>query len=160
MYDGRPVGGASLLFHLLHLFSLIWSMVWLIVTITLLGIKGAKLPFTPGALPIEIISSVLVIVVNFVGCSFAKAGNLTEEIKTIAISLAFFVVAIGGIVYFMWFQSYVMILDLALSAVFLGVNGILVFSGVWAIHQASIQALAPSYLVAKSSGAHESKKEK
>lgn len=160
MYDGRPVGGASLLFHVLHLASLSWSIVWLVVSITLLGIKGANLPFTPGALPIEIISSILVVVVNYVGCVFAKAGNLKEEIKALAISLAFFVVAIGGALYFMWFQSYVMKLDLVFSSVFLAINGVLVFSGIWAIHQASLQALAPSYLLGKAGGTKEKKKEK
>lgn len=158
MYSDRPAGGASLVFHLLLYLSFFWSLVWWVTTIVLLLIKWSKFPFINGALIIEIISSILVFIVNFLGVTFAKGGNLLEEVRTIAMSLAFLIIALGGAIYFMWFQSYVMRLDLIVSAVFLGINGFTLFGGIWAIYKASLPALAPSYLFEKNSKGNESKK--
>lgn len=147
MYSDRPVGGASLLFQLLLLSSVGWSFIWLLLTVSLLGYKGDKLFYSTTSLVLDIISCVLTVVVNIFGFRLGVRGNLTEEIKTIAVSLLFFFIAGCGAFYFMWFQSYVMKLDLAFSACFLGINVITVIGGIWAIRQASLQALAPSYLV-------------
>eukprot|EP00796_Vickermania_ingenoplastis_P007211 gene7211-5068_t len=156
MFSDRPVGGASLLFHVFLLISLAWAGIWFAVTVSLLGLKGSKLPFSPAALPLEIIACVLVTIVDFLAFLFGKQGNLTEEVKTIALSLAFLLVSLCGALYFMWFQSYVMRLDLAFSAIFLGINALTIFSGIWAIHQASSQAVLPSYLLGESKDKKES----
>lgn len=143
MYSERPVRGCSLLFQLVLLLSLLWSLVWFVGTLVLLIVKYFSLPFPGAAFPVEVVASFLVIVVHFLGFFWGRAGNLCEQIGKIGMSLFFFFLCILGSIYFMWFQSYIMKLDVALSCVYLLINCFTLLLGIWAIYVASVQASAP-----------------
>ncbi|KEG11847.1 transmembrane protein 216 [Trypanosoma grayi] len=139
-----PVGGgASLSFHLLLWFSCCWCVVWCIVTVALLTFKGRVLQFPPAALPVEITAAVLVLLVDVAAVSLGVRGNLMEEVRTTCLAIALLLVAAVGAVYYMWLQTYVMRLDLALSAALLGCNALAVVSGVFTVQAVMRAERAP-----------------
>jgi transmembrane protein 216 len=129
MHTARGKGGASFPLQLtLHL-SRLFSVPWWLLTLALLIYKGVILPFPTAALPMEIVGSALVLMVHWVACDMGKKGNLTESPRLLLVSMLLMACATFGAIYFMWLQTYVMRLDLAFSAVFLGFDGLaLVFS--------------------------------
>ncbi|RNF12137.1 transmembrane protein 216 [Trypanosoma conorhini] len=127
------VGGPSLSFQLLLYGSSGWSGIWFILTLALLIYKGTLLPFPPAALPMEIVSAFFLLVVDIAALSLGTRGNLTEEVGTSCLALGLLLVAAVGAVYYMWLQTYVMMLDLAFSAILLGLNILTVLAGVYAL---------------------------
>lgn len=133
----RTTGGASFALQLLLFSSLMWSVVWLLLTFSFLIFKATILPFPRAALPMEFVVMFLVLIINGFGFLIGIRGNLTEDVGALGVSLAFLFVAGVGALYYMWLQTYVMMLDLAFSAVFLGINCLCVFFGILALARAS-----------------------
>lgn len=124
MHTARGKGGASFPLQLMLHVGRLFSIPWFLLTLSLLIYKGTVLPFPEAALPMEIIASALVLLVHWVACSTGKHGNLTESPRMLLLSMFLMACATFGAFYFMWLQTYVMRLDLAFSAVFLGFNGL------------------------------------
>lgn len=160
MHNERPVGGCSLLFQLILLISFGWSLVWFIATLTLLVIKYTTLPFPVFAFPAEVAAAALVLIVQFIGFSFGKAGNLCEEMRKIGLSLLFLILCAVGSIYYMCFQSYVLKLDVVFSSVYLGINCLAVFLGLWAMRVTSIKGAAPFYIFGRVNRTKNTKKSK
>ncbi|KAF8296002.1 hypothetical protein C3747_356g12 [Trypanosoma cruzi] len=140
MNVGAPTaGGPSLSFQLLLYGSAGWSGIWFVVTLGLLIYKGSTLQFPPAALPMEIVSALLLLVIDFAALSLGTRGNLAEEVGTSCLAIGLLLVAAVGAIYYMWLQTYVMMLDLAFSAILLGLNVLAVLAGVYAV-QGAIRA--------------------
>lgn len=137
-------GGASFLFQLLLLFSVGWCVLWWMLTLGFLIFKAIYLPFPPAALPMEIVASVLVVVIDVFGVLIGVRGNKTENIMTLVLSAFLIAVAAVGAIYYMWLQTYVLMLDLAFSAIFLGINALTVLLAMWAAQNASRHAKIPT----------------
>ncbi|EPY33148.1 transmembrane protein [Strigomonas culicis] len=154
MYNAeRTIGGASFPFQLMLVVSMGWSVVWLLLTFSFLIFKATVVPFPPAALPMEIIACFLVLVVQVVAALLGMRGNLTEDASTILISLLLLAIVAVGAIYYMWLQTYVMMLDLAFSAILLGCNGLTLLCGVWAAQRAVTRSKIPQYMsVASGSG--------
>lgn len=136
-------GGASFLFQLALFFSVAWCVLWWMLTLGFLIFKAIYLPFPPAALPMEIVASVLVIVVNVFAFLIGNRGNKTENVVTLILSAVLFIIAAVGAIYYMWLQTYVLMLDLAFSAIFLGINGLTIVLAVWASQNAARHAKIP-----------------
>lgn len=141
----HTTGGASFLLQLALLGSLGWSFVWVLLTFSLLVFKATFLPFPPAALPMQIVAAFLVLFANLIGVFVGVRGNLTEDVSALGVSLALLLMAGVGALYYMWLQTYVMMLDLGFSAVFLGMNCLSLLAGVKAILRVSSRrsSLAP-----------------
>lgn len=99
------------------------------LTIALLIFKGVFLPFPRAALPIEICVSVFALLSNAFGVMLGVRGNLTENGPTIFVGVGLVLVSSVAAIYFMWLQTYVLMLDLAFSAIYVGVNSLTVIVG-------------------------------
>ncbi|CCW60533.1 unnamed protein product [Phytomonas sp. EM1] len=133
-YPEKSIGGGSLLFQVTLFCTLAWSVVWFLLTFSFLIFKASILPFPLAALTMEIVSTFLVLVVELLSVITGIRGNLTECRTTIVVSnILLFVGGIGAF-YYMWLQTYVMMLDLAFSAILLGVDALTFLSGFWALH--------------------------
>jgi transmembrane protein 216 len=137
-------GGASLLFHLMLLFSVAWCVLWWMLTLGFLIFKAIHLPFPPAALPVEIVTSVLVVVINLFGVLIGFRGNRTESTTSLTLSAFLLAIAAVGAIYYMWLQTYILMLDLAFSAIFLGINALSVLLAFWAAQNAVRHAKVPS----------------
>lgn len=125
MHSARGKGGASFPLQIFLHLSRWFSFPWFIVTLSLLIYKGVKLPYPQSAaLPLEIVSSFLVLVLHWVAVNVGKKGNLTEGARLLLLSIALHAVILFGIIYFMWLQTYVMRLDLGFSATYLALVGL------------------------------------
>ncbi|ESL11840.1 hypothetical protein TRSC58_00401 [Trypanosoma rangeli SC58] len=131
--DTPTVGGPSLSFQLLLYGSFGWSGIWFIVTLALLIYKGTLLPFPPAALPMEIVSAFLLLLVDIAALFLGTRGNLTEEVSTSCLTLCLLVVASVGATYYMWLQTYVTMLDLVFSAILLSLHILAALAGVYAV---------------------------
>jgi transmembrane protein 216 len=130
--QNRP-SAASFPLQLLLLTTVWTSPVWFCITLGLTIYKGILLPFPPAALPLEIIGVVALQMVQVFAFQAAKRGNLTETFAYLALGILLLIMTCGGLTYFMWFQTYVMQLDLAISAMFLALNGLSVLFCVGAL---------------------------
>ena len=137
MISSRGKGGASFPLQLLLIVALLACPVWVITTIALLIYKGTILPFQPAALPMEIIGVALVYGVQYFGCSFGKRGNLTETTSVLIVSVVLLLISGIGMFYYMWLQTYVMMLDLGMSASMLGLNGLTILFTLAALQSAA-----------------------
>ncbi|KAH9577189.1 hypothetical protein LSM04_008961 [Trypanosoma melophagium] len=140
---GATSGGGSLCFQLLLYCSCGWSCVWFIVTLSLLIYKGTLLYFPPAAQPMEIVSAFLLLMVDLAACIIGSRGNVTEETTSMILSIILLLVAVLGAMYYMWFQTYVMMLDLAFSATLLGFNGLGVLTGLYGVQGILFAKRAP-----------------
>ncbi|GET92160.1 hypothetical protein, conserved [Leishmania tarentolae] len=156
--SGYTTGGASFSFHLLLFMSIGWASIWWIVTVSLLIFKALHLPFPPAALPMEIVASFLVLLVNAFGVLIGIRGNKTENTSTIVISATLLAISAVGAIYYMWLQTYVLMMDLAFSAFYLGVNGIAILLGFWATQSVARLARVPIFKLEAESGKSEKKK--
>lgn len=154
--EERAVGGASFAFQLLILCSLGWSAIWLILTVSFLIYKATILPFPPAAFPMEIIASFLVLGVEVIASLIGTKGNLTEDASTIVVSIGLLIVSAVGAFYFMWLQTYVMMLDLAFSAVFFGLILLATLSGLESLRRSLQRLKVPEFIpLAKCGGKKE-----
>ncbi|KAG5468156.1 hypothetical protein LSCM1_02131 [Leishmania martiniquensis] len=144
--DGTA-GGASFSYHLQLLVSIGWAAIWWMMTLGLLVFKALRLPFPPAALPMEIVASFLVLIVNAFSVLIGMRGNKTENPSTILISAALLAIATAGAVYYMWLQTYVLILDLAFSAIYVGINGVALLLSVWAAQSVARLARLPPFML-------------
>jgi transmembrane protein 216 len=125
MHSARGKGGASFPLQVFLHLSRWFSFPWFLVTLALLIYKGVNLPYPQDvALPIEIVAAFLVLVVQWIAVNVGKKGNLTESPRLMLLSIVLLVIVLFGIVYFMWLQTYVMRLDLGVSATFLCFEGL------------------------------------
>ena len=138
--------------QLLFILAVCFNPIWGIITLALLIFKATYLPFPPTALGFEIAGAVGVYICEVLGVHFGKRGNLTEHVTALALGLGLLLVASAGQLYFMYFQTYVMMLDLGLSATFLGMNGFCVIVGLVTLQNISA-AGAPASILAGKSGA-------
>ncbi|KAG5468568.1 hypothetical protein CUR178_01401 [Leishmania enriettii] len=143
--SGGTAGGASFPYQLQLLFSIGWASIWWVVTLGLLIFKAFHLPFPPAALPMEVVASVLVLIVNAFGVLIGIRGNKTESPSTILISTALLGITTVGAIYYMWLQTYVLMLDLAFSAIYVGINGVGILLGFWATQNVARLARVPSF---------------
>lgn len=67
----------------------------------------------------EIISVFLLLVLGISTLALGKRGNLLEEVGSTSLTVFLLLVGIGGAVYYMWLQTYVMMLDFIVSLVML-----------------------------------------
>lgn len=141
---GGKEGGASFLFQILLLISAAWCVLWWMLTLGFLIFKAIYLPFPPAALPMEIVASVLVVIINVFGVIIGIRGNKTEQVPALALSALLLAIVAVGAIYYMWLQTYVLMLDLAFSAVFLGVNGLTVLLAIWASQNAMRHTKIPA----------------
>ncbi|KAG5493835.1 hypothetical protein JKF63_01667 [Porcisia hertigi] len=155
--DGAT-GGASFSFHLLLLLSIGWAAIWWITTLGLLIFKAFYLPFPPSALPMEIIASFFVLLVNSFGVLIGLRGNKMENGSTLVTSAVFLAIAAVGAIYYMWLQTYVLMLDLAFSATYLGINGFAVLFGLWATRNVVRLARVPAFHLEIERGRDQKKK--
>ncbi|AAZ10962.1 putative membrane protein, putative [Trypanosoma equiperdum] len=109
----------SLLFQVLLYCTCSWCVFWFVTTLSLLIFKGATLYFPPTALFMEIISVFLLLVLGISTLALGKRGNLLEEVGSTSLTVFLLLVGIGGAVYYMWLQTYVMMLDFIVSLVML-----------------------------------------
>jgi transmembrane protein 216 len=137
MQTGRGSGGVSFPLQIFLNIALVFSPFWWAITFSLLIYKGTRLPFPNAALPVEIVVSALLVGLQYIAVRFGKRGNLTESTKILLVAAALLTVASVGFIYYMWLQTYVMMLDLAFSAAQLGLNGITLLMCVVAIQNAS-----------------------
>lgn len=135
--SSRGKGGASFPLQLLLIIALLSCPVWVITTIALLIYKGSILPYPPAALPMEIIGVVLCYGVQYFACSFGKRGNLTETTSVLIVSVVLLLIAGIGMLYYMWLQTYVMMLDLGMSASVVAINGLTVLCAIAALQSAA-----------------------
>ena len=123
-------GSSSLFLQLLLITCAIFCPMWWILTLALLIYKAIILPYPPTALGLEITCSLLVWLVQIGAVNQGKRGNLTENIPTLAVGVLLIFVTVCGATYYMWFQTYVMMLDLGFSATLLALNGL---AFIWAL---------------------------
>lgn len=114
--------------------------------------KATIFPYPRAALPMEIIVCFFVVVLNSCGCLLEMRGNLTENVKTMLFGVILVFIAGVGALYYMWLQTYVVMLDLAFSAVFLGINAIIVLGTFWATQRASSKNKVPQIVLQKKKG--------
>lgn len=129
-FTSRGKKGASFPLQLMFHLSRPCSVVWTCITFSMLLYKGTVLPFPIAALPCELISVVLVCVLQFTSSSFGVRGNLTESPFLLLVALLLLLVGSFGVAYFCFLQTYVMRMDLGVSAAMLGVNGLTLLFGV------------------------------
>lgn len=127
------VGGPSLSFQLLLYGSSGWSVIWFILTLALLIYKGTLLEFPPAALPMEIVSSFFLLIIDIAALSVGTRGNFMETVGASCLAIGLLLVAAAGAIYYMWLQTYVMMLDLAFSAILLTLNGLAALAGVYTV---------------------------
>ena len=98
---------------------------WFLTSLGLMIYKTTYLPFPPLSIGLEFAGLVAVWLMEWLGAVyFGKRGNLTEHAVALAVSIGLFLLCSGGLVYYLWFQTYVMRLDLGFSAVLLGLNAL------------------------------------
>ncbi|CUI14653.1 membrane-associated protein, putative [Bodo saltans] len=125
MHSARGKGGASFPLQIFLHLGRFFSVPWFVITLALLIYKGVKLPFPQDvALPLEIVSSFLVMAIHWVAVNVGIKGNLTESPRLLLLSILLNAVILFGIIYFMWLQTYVMRLDLGVSATYLSLVGL------------------------------------
>ncbi|CAC9536688.1 Predicted membrane protein [Leishmania donovani] len=156
--SGSTTGGASFPFHLQLLTSIGCAAIWWIVTLGLLIFKALYLPFPPAALPMEVVASFLVLLVNAFGVFIGMRGNKMESTSAIVISTVLLSIAAVGAIYYMWLQTYVLMMDLAFSATYLGINGVAILLGFWATQSVARLAQVPVFKLEVESGRSEKKK--
>lgn len=113
--------------------SIFYAPIWVIVTLALMIFKGVTLPYPPSAFWPEVVSIALVWLVQYGAVTLGKRGNLTENTSGLGVALLLLLLAECAFVYFMWFQVYVLMLDLAVSATFVIINGLNVILTVAAV---------------------------
>ncbi|ORC93481.1 uncharacterized protein TM35_000013580 [Trypanosoma theileri] len=142
---GSTNGSGSLCFQLLLYCCCGWSCIWFIVTLSLLIYKGTVLYFPPAAQPMEIVSSFLLLMVDVAAFFLGSRGNITEETTPMIFSIILLLVAVLGAMYYMWFQTYVMMLDLAFSATLLAFNGLGLLAGFYGLQAILLAKRAPRH---------------
>lgn len=125
--------------------SIGWAGAWWLLTLGFLIFKALYLPFPPAALPMEIVASFLILAVNIFAFLMGVRGNKSENVAAIAISALLLVISAVGAIYYMWLQTYVLMLDLAFSAIYLGINAFSAILALGAAHSASRLARAPVF---------------
>lgn len=124
MQSSRGKGGASFPLQLMLLFSVAFAPVWLIITNSLLIYKITVLPYADYAFGLEFVAPFLFLGVHLMSYKFGTRGNLTESLPILAVALLLMLIATFGSIYYMWLQTYVLRLDLGISATSLGINGL------------------------------------
>ena len=117
---------SSLGLQLLLITSAIFCPCWFLLTLALLIYKATFLPYPPTALGFEITCTFLVWFVQIGAVQQGKKGNLTENIPTLAVGMLLLLLVCGGAIFYMWGQTYVMMLDLGFSASLLALDGLAV----------------------------------
>lgn len=106
----------------------------------------------------EIVASFLVLLVNTFGVLIGMRGNKTEGTSAIVISAVLLSIAAVGAIYYMWLQTYVLMMDLAFSATYLGINCVAILLGFWATQSVTRLARVPAFKLEVESGRREKKK--
>lgn len=127
----RP-SASSFPLQLLLILAIFSVPVWFIITVALLIFKAVTLPYPPLALGFEFTATVLIYIVQYFGVTLGKRGNLMESTGTLMSGIVLLIFACVGTIYFMWFQVYVLMLDVIVSATFLTVDGFAVLLGLYA----------------------------
>uniref|UniRef100_A0A7S1W7D2 Uncharacterized protein n=1 Tax=Neobodo designis TaxID=312471 RepID=A0A7S1W7D2_NEODS len=122
---------SSLGLQLFAILAAIFAPIWWAMTFSLLIYKITFLRYPPTAFGFEIVSTALVWITQAGAVTFIKRGNLTENPPFLALGVGFAVVTAGGAAYYMYGQTYVMMLDLGFSATMVAINGILILGGVF-----------------------------
>lgn len=149
MQSSRGKGGASFPLQLMLLISLGFAPVWLIITIALLIYKATVLPYADYAFGLEVVAPVLFFIVHFLSFKFGTRGNLTESLPILVVALILMLITSFGSIYYMWLQTYVLRLDLGISAASLGINGLTVLLYLVALRNASgggVADMSPQFI--------------
>ncbi|CAF0964049.1 unnamed protein product [Brachionus calyciflorus] len=90
---------------------------WLIVESLSFVFKGQTLPFASGVLAGEIILFIFLFLLDMFRIHFATKGNLTERIIGIIVSIVLTLPCIGGSLYLLLWQHYVLRIELIINAI-------------------------------------------
>lgn len=137
MQAQRGKSGASFPLQLVLSTLIYYAPCWVIITLSLLIYKGTRLPFPPSAYGGEIAGVIMLYVLQVAACTLGKRGNLTENVGVLGVSVALLIPLVAGSVYYMWLQTYVMRLDLGVSASLLGLNSLAMLFAFQALSTAS-----------------------
>ena len=120
---------ASFGLQLLAITAAIFAPIWWAITFSLLIYKVTFLRFPATAFGFELTCTFLLWAVQAGAVTFIKRGNLTENPPFLALGIAFAFVTAGGAAYYMYGQTYVMMLDLGFSATMVALNVLLLLGG-------------------------------
>lgn len=126
MRTSRGKGGASFPLQLMLLLSVGICPLWVICTVSLMIFKGVTFPYADYALGLEIAAPFLFLIVHIVGFNVGKRGNLTESFPMLLVASVLILLCCVAGFYYMWLQTYVLMMDLYMSAIYLGVCAITV----------------------------------
>ncbi|RNA18720.1 transmembrane protein -like [Brachionus plicatilis] len=90
---------------------------WLIVESLCFVFKGQTLPFSSGVLAGEIILFIFLFFLDMFRIFFATKGNLTERIFGIVVSIILTAPCVGGSLYLLIWQHYVLRVELIINAI-------------------------------------------
>eukprot|EP00730_Choanoeca_flexa_P018041 TRINITY_DN8747_c1_g1_i1.p1 TRINITY_DN8747_c1_g1~~TRINITY_DN8747_c1_g1_i1.p1 ORF type:complete len:138 (+),score=6.27 TRINITY_DN8747_c1_g1_i1:87-500(+) len=107
--------------------------IWLAAEALLLIWKGFFLPYTDGALASEWIVLVLLQLTELTRLHWGSRGNLLQESKSLIFLLVFTIPSLLGYLFFLRWQTYVLRIEVALSAIFLTLTGIVFVLGILAL---------------------------
>jgi len=104
---------------------------WAIIILAVLIYKFSLLPYPPDAFGGEIFGLVATLFTSSCGRELAGYGNMLELTQPLALGLFFYVISLGGNIYFLWFQTYVVLIDFIISAAVIALVGIIILLGVY-----------------------------
>lgn len=137
MRTSRGKGGASFPLQLLLLLSVFMCIIWFIITVSLMIFKGVNFPYADYALGLEIAAPFLFVIIHLMAFSVGKRGNLTESLPMLVVAGALVLLCAVAGFYYMWLQTYVLMLDLYISAFYLGVCGLTLLFSIVAMQNAA-----------------------
>lgn len=124
MRTSRGKGGASFPLQLMLLVSFGICPLWMICTVSLMIYKGVAFPYADYAFGLEVSAPILFLIVHLVGFNVGKRGNLTESRRMLMVAAFLLLLCCVAAFYYMWLQTYVLMMDLYISAIYLGVCGV------------------------------------
>ncbi|ORX41646.1 hypothetical protein BCR36DRAFT_179105 [Piromyces finnis] len=108
---------SSLPFEILLYFNRLYYYLFLLGTLVLLIYKGIQYPFPNGALYLELLGLIPFTILESIRIYLGSQGNKTEERLPTGVSLGLSFISVFGYIYYMIWQTYVLLFDIILSAI-------------------------------------------
>eukprot|EP00759_Apiculatamorpha_spiralis_P011341 PhF_6_TR18732/c0_g1_i2/m.27369 len=137
MYANQASVSSYPLQLLVHLSPYVFIL-WTIETIAMLGFKYSLLPYPENAFGAEIFGCLATAFIGFQAKTLTAYGNILELMFPLIVGVGLYAVTAGGLIYFLWYQTYVALIDFGMSLAVLCFLGLIVVLGMWVTYQVSV----------------------
>ncbi|XP_014782685.1 transmembrane protein 216 [Octopus bimaculoides] len=108
---------SSLSYQILLFLNQWYFGLFFILEIFIFIFKGETLPYAPGVLSLEVLLLFILLIIEQFRIFFGKKGNLTERINGVAMSIFLSLPSLSVTLYLTFWQSYVLQLEVILTAI-------------------------------------------